>query len=377
MPSEVLGPRGTLLLNNPSLRSLSLTTDPSCHGASVSDCEIDLSPLRQLQSLRWRGPEAHHFETLCHAIENNAERLQSLELDFIAWHRFRDSLKLEEPICYNAEEWCANKIFGLTKQPSQPVFPAIRKLSLTEVPLAKGMGQRIGLETLVSLKLSKCWYWPLFLEEIIQRGDPIRLKALEIRDSIAVTWRGAPESMSTFLTAFEGLEELFLCYWNSSKRDYVERWNILSSGIWNGAAHHRATLRRLGYNRRETVWVAPEGDVLDEGLYSWAINETEDRPSQHPLADLDLDFIGLSCAPRLLVRTYTKPHLKSAVCQLITGVVGINPASVCLQDFVESSPHPSIWQRLVSRFERGRRDGGIGYKAAGRKRRPSRHSGLV
>ena len=255
---------------------------------------------------------------------------------------------------FEADKWCINKIFGLTKQPSQPVFPAIRELFLTAVPFTEGMGKRIGLETLVSLKLRKCRNWPVFLEEIIQRGDPIRLKALELRDSQAVTWRGAPETMSSFLLAFEGLEELFVCYWNSSKRNYIERWNLHSSGIWNGAAHHRATLRRLGYNRRETVWVAPECDVSDEGLYSWGINETDDGPSQHPLASLDLDFIGLSCAPGPLVRTYAQSHLGSAVCQLITRATDINPAAVCLEDFVEGSPHPSIWQRLVSRPERGR-----------------------
>jgi hypothetical protein len=224
-------------------------------------------------------------------------------LDFIAWGQFKDDLELEEKKRWIADDWCANKIFGLTNQPSQPLFPAIRELSLTQVPLADGMGQRIGLETLVSLRLRKCPGWLGFLEEITQRGDPLRLKTLEIRDSQAEAWANH-EIVDKFLSSFEGLEELLVSYWNSTKRDYIGRWNLLGSGIWNAAAHHRATLKKLGYNRRETVWVGPESDVPDEGLYSWAINETDDDPSQHPLAGLGLDFIGLSCAPRLLVRTF-------------------------------------------------------------------------
>ena len=56
VPFEVLKPRGTVLLNNPSLRSLSLTTNPNCHRSGGRDCEVDLYPLRQLQSYVGEAP---------------------------------------------------------------------------------------------------------------------------------------------------------------------------------------------------------------------------------------------------------------------------------------------------------------------------------
>lgn len=304
VPSEVLGQRGAVPLSNPSLLSLSLTTDPSCHGSGEPECEIDLSAVRQLQSLRWRAPGARHFETLCRAIENNSGRLQSLELDFIPWGRLRHDLGLEEKSTYDDYEWCANKVFGLTRQSPQPIFPAIRELCLTQVPLSPAMVKAINFDTLVSLRLRKCPDWQGFLDEIIELGVPIRLKTLEIRDSYNESHGYGPESVDIFLLAFEGLEELFVTYWNSSKGDYIGRWNVATSGVWNGATHHRATLKRLGYHRRETVWIAAESDVAGEGLHSWAMRgQPEDGLSQHPLAGLDLDFIGLSCTPELLVRT--------------------------------------------------------------------------
>ncbi|KAH6854109.1 hypothetical protein B0I37DRAFT_22148 [Chaetomium sp. MPI-CAGE-AT-0009] len=300
VPSEVLGPSGTIPLNNPSLRSLNLTTDPTCHSSGAQHCEIDLSALCQLQSLRWRGPGARHLDTLSRTIENNSGRLRSLELDFICWASLKRDLDFDQGIRLEADEWCANNVFGLTRQSPQPTLSAIRELSLAQVPLGDGIGRTINFDTLVSLKLRNCRNWDDFLDEIIHLGVPIRLKTFEIRDSEYVTGYGAPETLNRFLTTFDGLEELFVSYWNSEKGDYRGRWNHVTSGIWNSANHHRETLKRLGYHRRERVWIGPESDLQDEGLYMWGISETQDNPSQHPLADLDLDFIGLSCSPGLL-----------------------------------------------------------------------------
>ncbi|KAK3300725.1 uncharacterized protein B0H64DRAFT_21776 [Chaetomium fimeti] len=299
VPSDVLGPRGTISLNNPSLRSLTLTTDPGCQTPGAPDSDIDLSALCKLQSLRWRGPGVRHLDTLSLAIENNSGRLQRLELDFIRWGSLeRDMMELKKTNLLEAREWCANNIFGLARQSPQPILSAIRELSLAGMPLSDGMARTINLDTLVSLKLRECKNWVGFLEGIIHLGVPIRLKALELRDSRAVTQRDAPVTLNRFLNAFDGLEELFVSYWNSSRRTYVGYWHHASLGIWSGANHHRATLKRLGYHRRWTEWACPEGDVLDLDLRMWGISQIGyEDPSQHQLAELDLDFIGLSCPP--------------------------------------------------------------------------------
>lgn len=303
VPSEILGPRGTLPANNSSLLSLSLTTDPDCQGCGEPGCEIDLSALRQLRTLRWRAPGAHHFDALSLAIENNSERLQSLELDFVSWAHLRDELRFERDD-YTQYSWCVNKVFGLTRQSPQLIFPAIRELCLAHVPLDEALAPAINFDTLVSLKLRNCRDWFSFLGHVMDLGRPIRLKTFEVRDGVSCGPCGfGHEIVEPFLRTFEGLEELFVSYWNSTKGDYVGRWNSVTSELWDRAVHHRATLRRLAYHMRETEWRGPENDVLDEGLYSWAAGQTEEGPSQHPFASLDLDFIGLSCVPELLVST--------------------------------------------------------------------------
>jgi hypothetical protein len=144
-----------------------------CHGEP--ECIMDLSALRQLRSLRWRAPGVRHFDTLCLAIGNNSERLQSLELDFIYLGDLMRDLELEyNP--FDGFSWCENRVFGLARQSPHPLFPAIRELCLTQVPLDPAMARALNFDTLVSLRLRECPNAHHFLEHLLTLCRPIKLK---------------------------------------------------------------------------------------------------------------------------------------------------------------------------------------------------------
>lgn len=260
---------------------------------------MDLSSLGQLQSLCWKAPSIGHLETLSDAIKGNSERLQKLELDFVDWQRVRN---LDFP--YTEEEddaqyFCAVDVFGLTTgmQPPQPIFPTIRELSLTQVPVVAEMARAINFDTLTSLTLRRCPGWDKLLASVTELGLPIRLRKLEIYDCNNAPGGWGHETLGDFVGAFDGLEELFI----------TEPGPEYTLELWDRVTRHQATLRKFVYHQRMVdLDDSPDYEKLQDNPYVLALVPGELRrmkedPSQNPLATLDLDFLGLCCLPERLV----------------------------------------------------------------------------
>ena len=303
VPSEVLGPSGIISVNNPLLRSLSLITDFSCSGEK-EECKVDLSSLDHLQNLCWRAPSAYHVKTLFDAIERNSERLQKLELDFVDWPTLRQSLGL---LGGNRDDGPQSAfasfpvVFGLTRQPPQLIFQAIRELSFTQVPLVAEMAHAINLDTLRSLTMRRCPAWDLFLAHVTERvtesGLPIQLKTLEIYATDDVTCGWGYSTIGNFLDAFDGLEQLFVAHPGPRK----------PRRFWNHVTRHQATLTKFVHHQRSRDFddgsphITKGHDLSNIGMNTRDWRLMEEDPSQNPLATLNLDFLGLCCAPERLV----------------------------------------------------------------------------
>ncbi len=302
VPSEVLGPCGIISVNNPLLRSLSLTTDFGC-SREKEECKVALSSLGQLQNLCWRAPNADHVKTLFDVLKRNSERLQKLELDFVDWPTLRERLGLlggnQDDGPQNA---CASFVFGLTRQPPQLIFQAIRELSLTQVPLVAEMAHVINFGTLRSLTMRRCPSWDRFLAHVTERvtesGLLIQLKTLEIYACDDVTCELGYGTIGDFLDTFDGLEELFISHAGPKK----------TRRLWNHVIRHQATLTKFVHHQRsrnvddESPHFTKDHDLSDLGMNSRDWRLMEEDPSQNPLATLDLDFLGLCCVPDRLVK---------------------------------------------------------------------------
>jgi hypothetical protein len=232
------------------------------------------------------------------AIERNSERLQNLELDFVNWPILQDDLGYESDDGDAAQKVVCRELFGLTEQPPLPIFPAIRELSLTQVPLVAAMARAINFDTLRSLTLRTCPDWHKFLTEAMELDLPTRLKRLEIQDCDNGSFLGY-DVIYDFLATFQGLEELFVSYMGPEP----------TLQLWNQVILHHATLKRLVHHQRtvnlddESPYFEEMKDLPDLAILSEEIREIKGDPSQNPLARLDLDFIGLCCIPERLVRT--------------------------------------------------------------------------
>ncbi|KAF5698703.1 AAA family ATPase [Fusarium mundagurra] len=136
VPPEILGVNGVVPLQQPSLQSLSLITDPTCRDYHDGECEIDLSSFCNLKSLSWRGPNSGNLDALTVALQNNSTHLKNLELDFVNWHELREYLDYlsddEDDIDGTKEiNYFADVVLGLDRRSPRPLFPRIRALSLS------------------------------------------------------------------------------------------------------------------------------------------------------------------------------------------------------------------------------------------------------
>jgi hypothetical protein len=130
-------------------------------------------------------------------------------------------------------------ILGLPQGAVEPMFPALRMLSLSVVPFtdtAEETASAFDFSCLRSLKLRRCPGCENFLQCIMNSNEPIGLKSLEIEPN---NWTKEVSTMSGFLKSFQGLEDLFISA-ESGPRGYS---GILS--LWRAVRHHKSTLRRV------------------------------------------------------------------------------------------------------------------------------------
>ncbi|KAF5564826.1 hypothetical protein FPHYL_4525 [Fusarium phyllophilum] len=318
IPSEILE---ILSFKHPSIQSLDLITDPFCsrfnRWSRTSD--IDLSVFRNLRRLSWKAPMGCHFDNIASMLKANAKHLEELELELQGWSPDRESR--ESTVIHhedNPEVWdkipastmLSRKMFGLEattlEAAERTQFPKLRSLKLTRVPLRdentgiQVPASSINLNTLRHLSLRMCAYWMPFLSSIIESQIPLQLKSLEILDFYLnmphETATSKASAITESIASFKGLEELFVSICGPTS----------SLEFWKHVAGHTSTLKILVYHQRltdqdEEMLNSRLGrDSSDLGLSLEDRNRIQHDPSQNPLSRLNLEFLGLTCAPKYL-----------------------------------------------------------------------------
>ncbi|KAF5624740.1 AAA family [Fusarium sp. NRRL 25303] len=246
--------------------------------------------------------------------------LRKLELDFVNWHELRDYLGYfsddEEDMDGTKEtDYLADIVLGLNRRSSRPLFPSIRELSLSQVPLSTTMARAFNFETLLSLTLRMCPNCEQFVESVMQLNNPIKLKKLEIQESDAsLEW--IDTSILDFLNSFGELEELFV----------GQSGSVPALELWGHVAHRHPTLKRFIDHQRmvntneDSPHFEKPCDLPDLGIVGRSMRRIKEDPSQNPLTKLGLEFIGLACIPKrlkhVLLRFTSKASLKVLhICQ--------------------------------------------------------------
>lgn len=177
------------------------------------------------------------MQPLSVVLQNNSAHLKSLELDFVNLleiFNIHDSLDHDDSDASNSSDdqddrmsnissdasegeddnvrrmrnprFFASTILGVDPNSPTLLFPRIRVLSLSLVPLTAGMAPVFNFDTLVSLKLRLCPRWDVFIKRVLKLNRPMKLRTLEIHDD------DNEDIILDLVDAFEGLEELFLSY---------------------------------------------------------------------------------------------------------------------------------------------------------------------
>ncbi|KAJ2996538.1 hypothetical protein NUW58_g947 [Xylaria curta] len=326
VPSEILGSSGIITLRQSSrLRSLHLITDPLC----PDDAEIHLSPFRQLRSLGWKAPSALNLKGLSIALRSNSMHLQELDLDLVDWISLRDGLDAidgldvddddgsdidyEEDPDDKGDPYILKTILGINRRSPAPYFAGIRVLSLTQVPITTSLMPAINYNTLESLTLRLCPGAARFLDHVAEQMTTRHLKRLEFHSGGIGQLRDS-SVIRRCIPAFTGFEELFV----------VEQGPECSIDLWDSAANHQATLKKFVYHQKalnldeDSDYFEEFQDLQDLAILPLQIQALRDNSTQHnPFVRLDLECLGLSCAPGKLLKIILQPFKSKTSLKLL------------------------------------------------------------
>ncbi|RGP64306.1 hypothetical protein FSPOR_8126 [Fusarium sporotrichioides] len=315
IPSEVLE---FLSLKHPSIQSLSFTTDPFCSRFNrwSRTTGLSLSAFRKVRRFSWKAPMGCHFGNITNLVQTNADHLEELEVDLQSWSRqwedrearvIRHKTSSEEWAKVPASTMLSRETFGLDSgPPGKACFPKLRSLKLTRVPLRDGTTKKtatassINLAGLTSLTLRMCPYWTFLLEDMVQSTTASQVRSLEILDFCLqtpnVTAVNKATALTQFLDSFDGLEELFIS--NCGPTPVLEFWKHLVG--------HASTLKAFVHHQRITdqddeLLLSRKGrDLSDPGISEIDRDRLRHNTAQNPFSSLNLEFIGLTCAPEYL-----------------------------------------------------------------------------
>ncbi|KAL6915512.1 hypothetical protein FSST1_007007 [Fusarium sambucinum] len=347
IPSEILE---YLSLKHPSIQGLSFTTDPFCSRFNrwSRTTDLNLSGFHNIRRFSWKAPMGCHFGNIANLVQTNADHLEDLELDLQCWSRQWEDRETRV-VRYKAdsEEWdkvsastmLAREMFCLGPDPAtKTCFPKMRSLKLTRIPLRdettnkKIAAASINLAGLTSLTLRMCSYWTLLLADMVQSTTPIAVKSFEILDFYLQTPNVTAVKKATaiinFLDSFDGLEELFISHCGPTP--------VLN--FWQHLSRHASTLKVFVHHQRITdqddeLLLSRKGrDLSDPAISQHDLDLIQHDPTQNPLWRLNLEFIGLTCAPEylrdILLPFVSKKSLKVLHIRNTGANAGTTPSSV-------------------------------------------------
>ncbi|OJJ77907.1 hypothetical protein ASPBRDRAFT_251915 [Aspergillus brasiliensis CBS 101740] len=288
VPIEILGRSGFLVQNQRKLEAICLRTGHTC---DIGDDQISLSEFTSLKSISWSGLDhASHMAELCLSLKLNARHLESLDLgarETCLYRRPEDSI----------QDMFARWILGMCEHSTKSVFPVLKHLALFKMDLSAifhCFPSIFNPSVLQTLKLRHCKRWGKALQAIQESGTKnIALKTLLIQSGL--DGHDAYSSLielPSFIGSFEGLEGLFLS--NLSPIEPISTWCSVVA--------HKKTLKQL----------------LCEHFHSNGYADSPRRlylsASQNPLAELNLEFLGICCYdPNILISLLSAPLLKKTI----------------------------------------------------------------
>ncbi|KAI1278177.1 hypothetical protein F5Y07DRAFT_360976 [Xylaria sp. FL0933] len=301
IPREILGSNGIVTLHQSrNLRSLHLITNSWCgHAWGNNDTEIDLSSFRQLRSLGWKAPSPKNLKALLVALQLNSMHLQELDLDLVDLEAARTWTWVDENDEYENGSYDLGVILGMDRRSLRPYFPALRVLSLTEVRITPSMMAMADFSTLAFLTLRRCPGFAEFLGHIAKQTSTINLQRLEFE-----YWEGEAgqiREIREFISAFVNLEELFILPYGY--HDAIDLWNTLATNL--------RSLRKFVYHQtdRDEDNDHELMDLQDLSIARFNSKALLGKNSiqHHPFSRLDLECLGLSCAPGKLLKSILRP----------------------------------------------------------------------
>ena len=260
MPFEVaplFGPCGYFTSKQLNIESLCLITEGRCIWDKDPETPLALQYFKKLQHLSWKGLRANKYaEDLRRVLECNADQLESLELDVVDWYKANDTWMFKEGVKFiwdnevngivvnpmSAANFLAYYILQLQPKGHRLNFPALTALSLSNIsfdgaPTESAYGFNSNL--LKSLKLHNCRGCKSFLRALVDSANGIRLRLFHL----SIDDREPEEdrmTVTTFLEAFEGLEELGL----------LIKPGMATLFYWLSLTRHKSTLRHFIYHER-------------------------------------------------------------------------------------------------------------------------------
>jgi len=299
IPPEILGHSGYLQQKQQLIDSMRLFTSGSCSENRNGQCGIILSSFPRLRKLLWSGLRSRNdIETLKDTLRQISDQIVEFELDFIDWDDVKSEFSLDTE---DSDAFLVGNILELPSKSTKRMFPALQVLSLSSVSFRSGtkeLAHAFDFSSLSSLKLYLCSGWEYFLRHGSDLSRPSRLKVLEIKTTIDQEVEPV-DSISNFLESFRGLEHLAIS--TSSPTRMLE--------IWRAACHHRASLKAFAHHQQSINpdepspggYDDPDLPDLSRSVFEEKMTEWTENPSQHPLGELNLEFLGLYCDPKLLV----------------------------------------------------------------------------
>ena len=206
-----------------------------------------------------------------------------------------------------ASTMLARQIFGLGMDTDKVVsYSKMKSLKLTRVPLKDEITGKavppacINFSNLTSLTVNMCPYWTTLLTTLTQSQTPLHLKSFEILDFHLQTPHETAIRKTTIITAFldsfTSLEELYISYCGPTS--VLKFWEHLAghTSLKSFVHHQRVTDRD-----DEMVGVRMGSDLMGLGMDEDELRRIGEDPGMNPLSRLDLQFFGLTCAPKYLV----------------------------------------------------------------------------
>ncbi|KAI5456731.1 hypothetical protein BGZ63DRAFT_428841 [Mariannaea sp. PMI_226] len=323
VPVDLLDYDGYLPLHQRNIESLRLITDASCHSPGFSSQVHALDSFKCLRRFSWTGIRTRDdFTSLQNAFKSHSEHLIELELDFVNWQKLKeiweDDYLIEEHPFEDLVLGVACKAAGLR-------FPALERLSLSNLDMmsgAQGIACAFATASLQSLTFHRCPGWDDFLHHLFQFvGNQLHLQTLEVQSNSY----DDDELIKSIIETVVGVHSLYLSLWNPR----------CTRDLWNTLPRHQENLKQFIF-QVTTVVEDDESEFFEQtadlGDMSFSANDASDWSQSNeyvdkddewfndefanPLGELELESIGLACAPRRL-KEVLRPFADKTCLQLL------------------------------------------------------------